>query len=191
MSKGWRAFYWEWFWRSFWNPISVAQAIGFLLFIGAGVWTLFFPESAATLNPWLWIIPGIIFVATFSLGLLLAPYTIFRELESQCEDSDSRKAVLIEANLIMQEGQDVIASLAKVREAESAEHKSALNHVDWWYGKAKAFIDREFPESSAWFDNNSGLVEHVNQYPGSHAIAFMNRRLRRLREITAKPNPDG
>src|SRR5689334_5977027 len=87
-----RSFYWQWFWRSFWNPIGYAQAFGFLLAAAFGIWGYFRPDMLGTLTPLLWIIPTVFFVAVFVIGWLTAPYVMYRELEVKSASTEAALA---------------------------------------------------------------------------------------------------
>jgi hypothetical protein len=124
MRKSRAEFYWEWCWRSFWGPVGWAQALGFIMFVGAGMWTAFFPQSAASLNPWLWIVPGVVFIATFALGWWLAPYYIYRELENRTLELEGQLTLLSNSAAKTQSEEQKTASLIQqLEEFAVANHK--------------------------------------------------------------------
>lgn len=77
-----KEFYFEWSRRALSGPLGWAQGIQMLLTFVLGFLSAWKPNVVGDLTPLLWIVPLIVFIVTLVVVWTLAPYAMYRELET-------------------------------------------------------------------------------------------------------------
>ena len=81
----WLHFYWEWLRLSFSMPYSIAEGIGFILAIIAGLLIWRRPKWESGMKHILWIIPASILVIGLIIGAAVAPYDIYKNQQIEID----------------------------------------------------------------------------------------------------------
>lgn len=184
-------FYWECIKRATSGGYRIAEAVGFIFAIVGGALAYFIPQLLQPVSILLWAVPLAVLVGVFSVGLVLAPHSLYQDLEkerdelrgelragqSQRDIGDSLGVFSVQGHRFFNEKVTSEDDLAKwIR-----------GWVAWTKRVADFILENLTTADAAIFDDVAGLRDrgYVNSYNSNHngKLIVLKKQLENLRII--------